>query len=71
MDDITVRRATVDDVDKVGAPPTGCSSAPTSSTQDARRQLKAYAEASFGRDVVADLLADAATWSASPSGPSA
>ena len=61
MDDITVRRATVDDADEVGAPAHRLFlGAYREHPKMPGEQLKAYADASFGRDVVADLLADEA-----------
>ena len=61
MDDVTVRRATVDDVDELSTLAHRLFlGAYLEHPKMPGEQLKAYADASFGRDVVADLLADAA-----------
>jgi ribosomal protein S18 acetylase RimI-like enzyme len=59
MDDVTVRRATVDDVDELSTLAHRLFlGAYLEHPKMPGAQLKAYADASFGRDVVADLLAD-------------
>ena len=62
VDDITVRRATVDDVDEVSTLAHRLFlGAYLEHPKMPGEQLKAYADASFGREVVAELLADEAT----------